>query len=66
MDEPPRLTRVNVRNKIIRVIIAYLFIRLLRLPTLARRSFCIVVRLATLFLVRRSPLYLSAHPMRCG
>ena len=66
MDVPPRLTLVNVRNKMMRVIIAYLFMRLLRNPTLARRSFCIVVRLAILFLVRRKPLYLNAHPMRCG
>jgi hypothetical protein len=56
MDDEPRLTRLNVRIKMILVIIAYRLIRMLPLPTCARLSFCMVVRLIALFLISLTPL----------
>jgi hypothetical protein len=56
MDEPPRLTRLNVRIKMILLIIANLLIRRLPLPTWALRSFCMVVRLIVLFFISLTPL----------
>ena len=66
MDELPRLISLYLRITVIRWIIAYRFICLLQSPTLARLSFCMVVRLIGLFLLSRTPLYLSGNPIRCG
>jgi hypothetical protein len=66
MDEPPRFTRLNVRIKIILLIIANLLMRLLPLPTCDLRSFCMVVRLIVLLFINLTPLYRIALPMRRG